>query len=511
MLKILYIYDEKTPFESVKTMQHLLFEALREDTRVTRVISGKKNDYATLLREHDVVIGLDYELLGVRKSENLGIPILLLSYGLGTRALLPIWEMRELLQQNDAFICSSSTDLASVAMRLQDEQIQLHYIPFCSPSFGNIFKDNETKGIAAVLNLPQDNSKWMLYAGRLNQQKNVHLVLEILGELVKRKHDVRLIIAGSEDKANFPELFWDNAGYEEFLKLRTAEMNLAERVHFLGHVDSTLMPLLYEFVDVHVTCSTFRTEDFGLTPIEAMAVGTPTVGTAWGGFWDTIEDQYTGFHMPVYLSESGFRVDWMSGALFIDKILRDANLRRSLSITCKVIAANKYSFAVFKARVLDTVSKAARNQNPAFMPIDFQKIPDQPTMALLADLERNLQEKGNLLLAREGLFLDPLMERVKLFLGAYARYREAKLSFSDKLYIPLKIDIQGNSVKLLDRNWTSEIELSPMEVQVLHTANSQKFLTDIATELDVPIENVFRICQKLVAKGLIIPIQAPLD
>ncbi|HOX25255.1 MAG TPA: glycosyltransferase [Candidatus Krumholzibacteria bacterium] len=63
------------------------------------------------------------------------------------------------------------------------------------------------------------------------------------------------------------------------------------RVTFLGPVGDAELPPLY----AHARCFVFPgLEDFGITPLEAMASGTPVVAFRAGGALDTVRDQATG-------------------------------------------------------------------------------------------------------------------------------------------------------------------------------------------------------------------------
>lgn len=60
---------------------------------------------------------------------------------------------------------------------------------------------------------------------------------------------------------------------------------------FLGAVDDEQLRWLYANAQLHLTASH---EDFGLTPLEAAAFGTPTVAPLEGGFLDTVVEGVTG-------------------------------------------------------------------------------------------------------------------------------------------------------------------------------------------------------------------------
>lgn len=56
--------------------------------------------------------------------------------------------------------------------------------------------------------------------------------------------------------------------------------------------------------DLFVSLSDNIQETFGLTPIEAMAAGLPTVVSDWNGYTDTVRDGFDGFRIPTWMPAS---------------------------------------------------------------------------------------------------------------------------------------------------------------------------------------------------------------
>jgi glycosyltransferase involved in cell wall biosynthesis len=66
------------------------------------------------------------------------------------------------------------------------------------------------------------------------------------------------------------------------LRQRVHDLGLAERVTFLGFVPDEQLPYVYRAADLNVMPTT-ALEGFGLTVVEALAAGTPSVVTPIGG------------------------------------------------------------------------------------------------------------------------------------------------------------------------------------------------------------------------------------
>ena len=94
-----------------------------------------------------------------------------------------------------------------------------------------------------------------------------------------------LMIAGSGEPA-----------YERYLCTLVAELNLRERVFFLGLITGAQKVSLYQAADVFVLPT--LQENFGLVLTEALACGTPLVTTDNGGCRDYAIDQETALVVP---------------------------------------------------------------------------------------------------------------------------------------------------------------------------------------------------------------------
>jgi len=112
------------------------------------------------------------------------------------------------------------------------------------------------------------------FAGKLTHFKGVDVLLKAAKHYERSScGKVTTLIAGNG------ELYGDLMRMKDQLELN--------RVHFLGHVNQETLVKMYNIADVSVVPS--RTEPFGLVAIEALACGTPVVGTNQGGLPDFID------------------------------------------------------------------------------------------------------------------------------------------------------------------------------------------------------------------------------
>ena len=125
----------------------------------------------------------------------------------------------------------------------------------------------------------------VLFAGALIPRKGVHHLLHAFGTVASEFPDAILVLAGA------PE----NATYARRL-VTGAERGLPGRIRVLGHVEPAVLAAWMRRARVVVLPS--LSEGLGRVVIEAMATGTPVIGSRVGGIPDLIADGVTGFLVP---------------------------------------------------------------------------------------------------------------------------------------------------------------------------------------------------------------------
>jgi mannosylfructose-phosphate synthase len=120
--------------------------------------------------------------------------------------------------------------------------------------------------------------KVVLSLGRLARNKGYDLLIRAFQEVLSREPEARLYLAIGGEKLDERE-----AELLREYRALAEELRVAQRVTFAGFVPDAELADLYRAADAFVLSS--RYEPFGMTAIEAMACGTPTIVTTHGGLF----------------------------------------------------------------------------------------------------------------------------------------------------------------------------------------------------------------------------------
>jgi len=148
---------------------------------------------------------------------------------------------------------------------------------------------------------------FVLFMSTIEPRKNVPTLLMAYKQLVENYHtDVELLLGGEKGWL-FDEVF-----------ALVGKLGLQERVRFLGHVSPEDLVGLYNAARVLVHPAFY--EGFGLTPLEAMACGTPVIVSNTSSLPEVVGD--------AALLVDPTDVDGMAVAIW--RVLSDDTLRQSL-------------------------------------------------------------------------------------------------------------------------------------------------------------------------------------
>ncbi|HSH31185.1 MAG TPA: glycosyltransferase [Candidatus Saccharimonadales bacterium] len=148
------------------------------------------------------------------------------------------------------------------------------------------------KLLARMLLRFDPHERLILHLGRLVPRKGADTIVQALANLKKRQIKARLVIVGGESDEPNPAVT-PEIGRLQALARR---LGVARQVTFAGRKARDKLKFYYSAADVFVTTPWY--EPFGITPLEAMACGTPVIGSNVGGIKYSVIDGKTGFLVP---------------------------------------------------------------------------------------------------------------------------------------------------------------------------------------------------------------------
>ena len=148
---------------------------------------------------------------------------------------------------------------------------------FTSPSGGlntKLFKNNDNKTNNKIFTIG--------YVSRIDQGKGWDILLKAVSRIThERKQNIRVLIIGG--------------GAQESLLLQMIkDLNLEDYVKFFGAVPQIDLIKYYAQMDIFIFPTTRLAESLGLVGLEAMACGTPVIGSDIGGLKGYIKNGYNG-------------------------------------------------------------------------------------------------------------------------------------------------------------------------------------------------------------------------
>jgi len=118
------------------------------------------------------------------------------------------------------------------------------------------------------------NGPVLIYIGRIAFYKGVNDIIAAYRIAKEKIPDLNLVIGGKPD-------FQTKKIYDEW-KIKYKD------IHFIGFIEEKELPFYYSMGDIFITYS-FASEGFGLTPIEAIACGTPVICSSIGAYKEILQ------------------------------------------------------------------------------------------------------------------------------------------------------------------------------------------------------------------------------
>ncbi|MDR0834818.1 MAG: glycosyltransferase [Candidatus Symbiothrix sp.] len=128
--------------------------------------------------------------------------------------------------------------------------------------------------IAAIQSKKGTKDKVVTFLGRITMQKGPEYFVEAAARVLSKTKNVRFVMAGNGDMMN------------QMIRL-AAQRGISDRFHFTGFMKGTQVYEVLKSSDVYVMPSV--SEPFGISPLEAMQCGVPTIISKQSGCAEILE------------------------------------------------------------------------------------------------------------------------------------------------------------------------------------------------------------------------------
>jgi glycosyltransferase involved in cell wall biosynthesis len=184
----------------------------------------------------------------------------------------------------------------------------------------NLFRPMDPDGeLQRTLKL-SNHDKVVITVGRLVGLKGIKFAIMAVETLLKKGHALKYIIIGDgEERISLEEL--------------VNTLRLKEHVFFLGNIPNSLLPKYYSLAGQAVFAS-IAEEAFGISVVEAMACGVPTVSTMVGAIPEVVGD--AGLLVPPG------DVDAIASSMEV--LISNSDLRTDLAIRGKKRIEDKFTW-----------------------------------------------------------------------------------------------------------------------------------------------------------------------
>jgi len=174
------------------------------------------------------------------------------------------------------------------------------------------------------------DEKIVLFLGRITQQKGPDYFLDAAVKILNKMNNVKFVMSGSGDM--FPKIV-----------SKMAEYDLADKFHFTGFLENTMVEKIFAMSDLYVMPSV--SEPFGLSPFEALLYDIPVVISKQSGASEILKNA-----PKVNFSDT----DELAATII--KLLEDKEYREKVVSQCKE-DMRSISWKNSAARIVEIYSK----------------------------------------------------------------------------------------------------------------------------------------------------------
>lgn len=183
-----------------------------------------------------------------------------------------------------------------------------------------------------------ENSKVILFVGRLSKKKGPHVLIRAMEEVMEKHPEAALMFVGSK--------WYGNNETDDYIKqIQKMAKELKNPVIFTGFLTPDEIPKYYSMGDIFVCASQWR-EPLARVHYEAMGAGLPIITTDRGGNAEVIEENVNGIVIKDYENPKAF-------AESINYLLENEEIALSMGRMGRKFAEEKYNWDRVSKQLLD--------------------------------------------------------------------------------------------------------------------------------------------------------------
>ncbi len=190
--------------------------------------------------------------------------------------------------------------------------------------------------------IKNEKEKIIIYTGRLEVRKGVHILLEAFKKISDKIPEYKLLLFGHDTKTF--TLDGEILYFKEYIERKKLLKGIEDRVIFAGKVDRKELPQYFSKANFAVFPS-IKFENFPYSCLEAMSCGVAVIGTNTGGMSEMIQNNESGFVVePENIDELSEKIVTLA---------KDENLQKKFGKKSREIILERYSLIEQSKRIVD--------------------------------------------------------------------------------------------------------------------------------------------------------------
>lgn len=177
------------------------------------------------------------------------------------------------------------------------------------------------------------HEKIILFVGRLDENKNVLLLIKAFLKVRQNHESVRLIIVGSGN----------------FVTPLSISVPFCSNITYTGFISKEELCKFYEIADIGVIPSKY--EEFGYVAVEMMMHGLPIIANRTGGLLEIIEDGVSGILLDLKNDEDEHSINILSEAII--RLLSNDTEKKKYGLNARKRYLDYFGMKAYKDKMLD--------------------------------------------------------------------------------------------------------------------------------------------------------------